>query len=55
MNPDQIADYRSNTARYKPMNTAQKMCAGPCKQRRSVGQFAPGDTLCLKCRRRAKP
>ncbi|MGE5622229.1 MAG: hypothetical protein ACM3WS_03625 [Bacillota bacterium] len=54
MNPNQIADYRANTSRYKPINTAMKLCAG-CRQRRSAGQFALGDDLCLKCRRRAKP
>lgn len=54
MGPFQQAAFRVNTAKDKPMNYAQKMCRGPCKQRRSVGQFAPGDDLCAKCRRRGE-
>jgi len=55
MNPHYLELYRASTARNKPINSTMKMCAGPCKQRRSVGQFAEGDSLCIKCRRRATP
>ena len=30
-----------------------RQCAGPCKQRRSIGQYVAGDLLCMKCRLRA--
>jgi len=55
MTPHQIEQYRATTAQRKPINDRMQMCAGPCKQRRSEGQFAKGDSLCQKCRRRAAP
>lgn len=33
--------------------TAMRACAGPCKRRRSLTQFAAGSTLCLRCAKRA--
>lgn len=53
MTPEQQAFYRARTAGRKPLNHAQQLCQGPCKQRRSIGQFANGDDWCIKCRRRA--
>ena len=52
MTPFQQNVYRARTATIKHYNIAQKTCSA-CKQRRSVAQFAPGDDLCSKCRRRA--
>lgn len=52
MNANQQADFRAATERRKLFNQAQKTCKGPCKQRRSVGQFAAGDDVCAQCRRR---
>ena len=36
---------------YMPM----RKCAGECNRRRSVGQFAAGSTVCIRCARRALP
>lgn len=34
---------------------AMRKCTGGCKRSRSVGQFAPGSTVCIRCARRSKP
>lgn len=51
-NGDNANFYRRSTEQMRPINLAQKTCVGPCKRRRSVGQFAPGDAVCQQCRRR---
>jgi hypothetical protein len=39
----------SGVGAYSPM----RMCAGPCKRRRSTGQFKGAALLCQICARRA--
>jgi hypothetical protein len=53
MLPKNAEFYRENTKATKPLNLAMKNCAGPCRRRRSVAQFAEGDALCKICRSRA--
>lgn len=43
--------YRERTASMLILNHARRTCER-CRKHISVGQFAPGDDLCLKCRRR---
>lgn len=52
MTPAQQAGYRARTHGAKHYNAAQKVCQGPCRRRRSVGQFAEHDDVCVQCRRR---
>lgn len=40
----------SRVGGFMPM----RMCAGPCKRRRSIGQFVGNSVLCLRCARRSK-
>lgn len=40
----------SNAGYYSPM----RMCAGPCKRRRSIGQFVGASNVCIRCARRSK-
>lgn len=35
-----------------PAASAMRKCEGPCKKRKSVGQFTGASTLCLQCARR---
>lgn len=53
MNPQQQADYRSRTNSDRHYGLAQKTCRGACRRRRSVGQFAQGDDVCVQCRLRS--
>jgi hypothetical protein len=53
MLPKNTDFYRETTKASKPLNLAMKNCAGPCRRRRSVAQFAEGDALCKICRSRA--
>lgn len=39
-------------APHKYLNLKQRMCQGPCKQRRSVGQFSHDPDLCDRCYQR---
>lgn len=51
--PHDINMYRDRTAGMLVLNHARRTCTGPCRRRRSVGQFAGKDTVCKQCRRRA--
>lgn len=46
--------HREIQADNKPsMYFAMRTCTGSCRQRRSVGQFDAGSTVCIRCARRA--
>jgi hypothetical protein len=34
------------------MHFTMRTCTGACRRQRSVGQFAAGSTVCLRCARR---
>lgn len=36
-----------------PMYFTMRTCTGECRRQRSVGQFAAGSTVCIRCTRRA--
>jgi hypothetical protein len=43
----------ANQAAQPSMHFAMRACTGACKKRRSVGQFAAGSTVCIRCARSA--
>lgn len=47
--PRDLEDYRQKTASTLPINHSQRMCAGPCRRNRSLGQYAVGATMCKQC------
>ena len=49
MTPAQQAGYRARPHGGTHYNAAQKVWQGPCRRRRSVGQFAPGSDICIRC------
>lgn len=42
----------TNTALH--LNHAKKTCKGECRRSRSVGQFRPGQEICIRCMARRK-
>lgn len=53
MRPANVEKFRQSTAATPAYNFSQRQCKGACRRRRSYTQFAPGDEVCLTCRRRA--
>lgn len=47
MSPTAQGRYRCESV--KPLNFSQRFCKGPCKTRRSTGQFNRDQEICDRC------
>jgi len=52
MAPNYMHQYRESSSRGVQLNHAKKTCRGECGKSKSVGQFADGAAICIRCANR---
>lgn len=55
LSPAHIEHLHRATQAAHPVASTMTMrtCTGECRRQRSIGQYAAGSTVCIRCKRRA--